>query len=157
MLIIFSRLLDNLNVSEIIALMSIFLNPPRTQDDYNYNSYNLTKEFKEIKKIIEKITQQENKFNIFLTDYWYVDDSYIDIVLMWCNNKPLSEILVYLYDTMGEYEGNFVRNMLKLNNIINNLITVATIINDIKLVDKLKEANNLILKDIVNTNSLYLN
>ena len=154
--IIFSGLLDNLDTKQIIALMSIFLNPPRTQEDYNYNSYNLTKEYKEIKKIIEKITIEENNYNIFLTEYWYIDDSYIDIVLMWCNNKPLSDIIVYLYE-MGEYEGNFVRNMLKLNNIINNIVTVGTIINDIKIVDKLKDASSLILKDIVNVNSLYLN
>jgi superfamily II RNA helicase len=153
--IIFSGLLDNLTTHEIIALMSIFLNPPRTQEDYNYNSYNLIKEYKEVKKIIEKINEEENRFNILLPEYWYVDDSYIDIILMWCHNKPLKDILKYLYE-MGEYEGNFVRNMLKLNNIINNIITVATVINNIKLVDKLKDASNLILKDIVNTNSLYI-
>ena len=149
-------MLDNLNMSEIIALMSIFLNPPRSQEDYNYKSYNLNKEFNKVKEFIDKFTGQEEKYNIFLKEYWNIDDSYIDIVLMWCNGKPLSDILVYLYDTMGEYEGSFVRNMLKLNNIINNIITVAIMINDIKLVDKLKDANSLILKDIVNTNSLYL-
>ena len=153
--IIFSNMLDKLTTQEIIALMSIFLNPPRTGDDYNYNSYNLRKEYKQIQEIVNKFKSQEEKINIFL-DYWNIDDSYIDIVMMWVQNKPMQDIMTFLYQDMGEYEGTFVRNMLKLNNIITNLTNVAQIINNISLVDKLKTASELILKDIVNVNSLYL-
>ena len=153
--IIFSNMLDNLTTQEIIALMSIFLNPPRTGDDYNYNSYNLRKEYKQIQEIVNKFKSEEEKINIFL-DYWNIDDSYIDIVMMWVHNKPMQDIMTFLYQDMGEYEGTFVRNMLKLNNIITNLTNVAQLINNISLVDKLKSASELILKDIVNVNSLYL-
>ena len=153
--IIFSNMLDKLTTHEIIALMSIFLNPPRTGDDYNYNSYNLRKEYKQIQEIVNKFKSQEEKISIFL-DYWNIDDSYIDIVIMWVQNKSMQDIMTFLYQEMGEYEGTFVRNMLKLNNIITNLTNVAQIINNISLVDKLKTASELILKDIVNVNSLYL-
>lgn len=76
--------------------------------------------------------------------------------MMWLNNSSKKDILIFLYDNMGEYEGSFVRNMLKLSNIINNIINISLLINNINLNNKLKDASSLILKDIVNVNSLYL-
>jgi len=155
--LIFNGLLDNLNTNEIISIMSIFLNPPRTNEDNTYKSYNLNKEFNEIKKYIDKFTKEEEINNIITTtEYWNIDNSYIDIVMMWLNNTSKNDILIFLYDNMGEYEGSFVRNMLKLNNIINNVINIALLINNLSLNNKLKNASSLILKDIVNVNSLYL-
>jgi hypothetical protein len=57
---------------------------------------------------------------------------------------------------MGEYEGNFVKNMLKIYNIICNIKVICNILKDYELLQKLEDVDKLILKDIVNVNSLYL-
>jgi len=155
--IIFSGMLDNLNSKEIISLMSIFLTAPRTEQDYNYVSYNLNKEYKAIKTIVDNYLQQEKDLDINIEDeeYWTITNNYIDICYDWVNDKPIRIILEQLYE-MEEYEGGFVRNMLKLYNILTNLKNVAEVINKIELVIKLEDVSKMIMKDIVNINSLYL-
>ena len=155
--IIFSGMLDNLNSKEIVSLMSIFLTAPRTEQDYNYVSYNLNKEYKAIKVIVDNYLQQEKDLDINIEDeeYWTITNNYIDICYDWVNEKPIRIILEQLYE-MEEYEGGFVRNMLKLYNILSNLKNVAEIINKIELVVKLEDVSKMIMKDIVNINSLYL-
>ncbi len=66
-----------------------------------------------------------------------------------------AHILVKLTE-MGEYEGNFVKNMLKIYNIICNIKVICNILKQYELLQKLEDADKLILKDIVNVNSLYL-
>jgi hypothetical protein len=57
---------------------------------------------------------------------------------------------------MREYEGNFVKNMLKIYNIICNIKVICNILKFYDLLQKLENSDALILKDIVNVNSLYL-
>ena len=55
------------------------------------------------------------------------------------------------------YEGNFIRNMLKLNNIIKEVVTILenTDTNN-KLLITMSELEELIVRDIVSVISLYL-
>jgi hypothetical protein len=66
-----------------------------------------------------------------------------------------AHILVKLTE-MGEYEGNFVKNMLKIYNIICNIKIICNISKQYDLLQKLEDTDKLLLKDIVNVNSLYL-
>ena len=153
--LIFSGLLDNLTTKEIIALMSIFLTAPKVYDEI-YISRNLKEVYSKIQEIVKYYEEQNRYNNIYIDEeYWQITNTYIDLVMDWINDKPKEVILQELYE-MEEYEGSFVRNMLKLYNILTNLKNVAQVINKIDLVQKLENIDSLILKDIVNINSLYL-
>ena len=54
------------------------------------------------------------------------------------------------------YEGNFLRYMLKLTNVIDNVKSIANLITDHLLIKKLEKMNELIVRDIITTNSLYI-
>ena len=68
----------------------------------------------------------------------------------------LRKTTLQLLFEIGEYEGNFVKNMLKIYNIISNLKNICNIIKKYDLLQKIEKVDDLILKDIVNVNSLYL-
>ena len=77
---------------------------------------------------------------------------FVDIVWLWSNNKSFTEIIKE-YEI---FEGNFIKNMQKIQNIVNELNTVAEILEEHDLLKKLQNIESLIIKDIVDAKSLYL-
>ena len=161
--IISRGILDKLNTCEIVALISIFANPPRTDDDDIYLSENLKEEYKEIQTIIDEYNKKEKEEGFYLEkeEYWYITNKYIDLTLNWVGtdlNDPikLRHTTIDLLNYIEEYEGNFVKNMLKVYNIICNLKVICNIIKKFDLLQKIEKIDEILLKDIVNVNSLYL-
>ena len=52
--------------------------------------------------------------------------------------------------------GDFIKAILKINNICNELIKIAEIIDNLKLLELLNEIPKLTLKYIVDNQSLYV-
>ena len=77
---------------------------------------------------------------------------FTDIVWLWCNNKSFSEIIKE-YEI---FEGNFIKNMQKIHNIVQELNMVAETLEDHDLLTKIQNIETLIIKDIVDAKSLYL-
>jgi hypothetical protein len=165
--IISQQMLINLNTKEIIALISIFANPSMVDKDDEYSMYksnNLNKEYENIMNIVVNYNKQESNNRLYIdNEYWNITNRYIDITMDWVNiphdsatfMNDRSHILAQLTE-MGEYEGNFVKNMLKIYNIICNIKVICNILKIYDLLQKLENSDALILKDIVNVNSLYL-
>jgi superfamily II RNA helicase len=74
---------------------------------------------------------------------------------MWAKGASVKTTLEYLYN-LEEYEGNFVKNMLKVCNIINDIQCVCKMIGKVELLQILENTETLILRDIVTVTSLYL-
>ncbi len=165
--LIAQNIFDNLNTKEIISLISIFSNLSKSDNDdefSHYKSNNLNKEYEDIMNIVLHFNKQEKEHKIYVdAEYWNITNKYIDITMDWVNilyDSPTfmqerAYVLAKLTE-MGEYEGNFVKNMLKIYNIICNIKVICNILKKYELLQKLEDADKLILKDIVNVNSLYL-
>jgi len=148
-------ILDNMNGDNIITLMSIF-----ASYGGNIDSNNLKLEYNYILDVINKWTDYETQYQLsFGEEYWETTNGYFDIVSEWISldiNKDLHIIMSHLKE-MEEYEGNFVRNMLKIYNICVTLKSMCELVNKYDIVLKLVDIDKKILKSIVNVNSLYLN
>lgn len=155
---------DDLSLEEIIAFVSIFTEPIKSankQESNQLNSFNGTFILKDkFARLINTIElKQSDEDNIFgvgfgLTD-WTISTDYIDIAYMWARGASVREILIDLRD-LEEYEGNFVKNMLKISNIINDIQSVCKMIGKIDLLPILENSDTLIIRDIVTVISLYL-
>jgi superfamily II RNA helicase len=161
--IISRGILDKLDTTQIVAIISIFAAPPRTDDDDVYVSENLNKEYQEIKNIIDEYNKKEKDvgFQLENQEYWYVTNKYIDLTLNWVKtdlkeSNKLRITTIELLNYIQEYEGNFVKNMLKVYNIICNLKIICNIVKNFELLQKIEKIDEILLKDIVNVNSLYL-
>jgi superfamily II RNA helicase len=57
---------------------------------------------------------------------------------------------------LGLEQGNFVRAMLKLSNIVDEWINLATISQDVEMIEKMKDVKEKIVRGFVIPDSLYL-
>lgn len=161
--IISNGMFNNLDTKQIIALVSIFANVSVSDNDVNYKSKNLNDEYQNIIKISDSYYQLEKENRIYIDDeYWCITNKYIDLTYDWVNTDDKTNfedlrknMLIYLGE-INEYEGNFVRNMLKIYNILCNIKMLCNILKYYNIVQKLEMVDTLLLKDIVNVNSLYL-
>jgi superfamily II RNA helicase len=161
--IISNGMLNNLDTKQIIALVSIFTNVSVTDNDVIYKSKNLNDEYQNIIKITDSYYQLEKENRLYIDEeYWNINNKYIDLTYDWVNTDDKTNfellrknMLLYL-EEINEYEGNFVRNMLKIYNILCNIKMLCNILKYYELAQKLEMVDTLLLKDIVNVNSLYL-
>lgn len=152
--LISNNYLDNLSEPEIACLLSIFLDTPILElDNEEINLTNL-KIPNQIKKIISELEiiknnyiSQEKFYGLQINIDWNIYKYMLEISYNWaCNINPPSNI----------YEGNFIRDMLKLSSFCVILEKISEIIQNNNLLLKIKNLEKILVRDIVNTDSLYI-
>lgn len=154
--------LNNLTIQEIIAFVSLFGNPiKKTNVDDEIINFNGTPNLKiKINDFLnmtkQKISDEDNMLGTsnFYTN-WELTTDYIDLALCWANGSSTREILEYVLEN-DEREGNFVKNMLKIENIICDIISACKLIKNVELLPILENASSLIIRDIVTISSVNL-
>lgn len=139
---------------EIIQLLSIFCDENNLEED-NIKSDNLQHSISYVQNLIKQFIQTEVELRRENDDYWKITLSYIKLSYEWASGKPTGYI-INLLDEINEYEGNFIKNMIKITNIANTLKILCNITNRLELIDKLDNIDILIKRDIVNNGSLYI-
>jgi superfamily II RNA helicase len=154
-----NNIFDNMDGNDIIAFLSIFV----SYKNDKFKSQYYVSEYKKVLEIVDKWASYEtkHKLNICSEEFWETTNGYIDIVYDWVtldmdDNKNMGHIITQLQN-MNEYEGNFVKNMLKIYNVCVCVKGIFELLNKPDLVIKLDNLDQKILKNIVNVNSLYLN
>ena len=150
-----NKIFDNLEtVADIICILSIFASY-KNQNTTRFNKY-YSHIYKQIDSIKEEFISEESKYNLIINkDFWETTDGYIDITYEWANGADMGIIITYLNE-MEEYEGNFVKNMLKIYNICINFKKICEMLNKNDIVLKMVDIDKHMLRDIVNVNSIYL-
>ena len=70
-----------------------------------------------------------------------------DTIKEWVSNETIS---------INSFEGNFIKNVLRLTNLTKNIETIAKLLNNVKLFNKLEGHQEKLIKGIVITDSLYI-
>lgn len=166
--LVFSKLLnenrfDELTSTQIVSLLSCFTNI-NVQDDLKDNSPKTEDLF--IKKFILEI---EDKYNYYYdmevkkgvntgTDYSMHFDI-INYVKEWCECSDVESCKLLLQKMEREKQiflGEFVKAILKINNISSEFEKIAEFTGNMLLLSKLKEIQNMTLKYVVTNQSLYV-
>ena len=81
-----------------------------------------------------------------------------EIVYKWCKSTTEDECIKIFQELeyWGIFLGDFVKAILKINNIVHELEKVAELTENVKLLSLLQEIPNSTLKSVVTNNSLYL-
>lgn len=157
--IINNNILDDLQFSEIVALLSIFIVDNSVEEIY-FDDLDIRKELKEklinINDFSSVLMEKETELNNYLPfKVWSnceLQLSLFQAIKAWAELKSWSQIQ-HLYPT---FEGNFVRNVLRLTNLIRNIEGIAKLTNNVILLDKLDGYQEKLIRDIVIIDSLYL-
>jgi len=138
-----THMLHNMTGNEIVKSLSIFLEDVKIDEVIEPIDFHI-----EMKKIALQIAEAEQlKSN---DSYWNLTSYWAEVVERWLNGDDL------VCDQLGIEQGNFVRAMLKLSNIVEEWINMAIICQDVEMVEKMNEVKNLIVRGFVIPDSLYL-
>ena len=154
---IFKGLLDNLNFPEIAAILSSFINEKDQSSEEKYiTDLKVPKKVTDVLKNILKISEyfiqlEENKKLYINSDYkLYLD--FIEPSYIWASGGSINEV----YQTTNVYDGNFVKSIMRLNNICENLMDICKTIERFDICSKLEGYNQILIRDITSINSLYI-
>ena len=166
--LVFSRLyasnkFNNLSAIQMVAIFSCFTNVTVSDEqktvlpDSNDTS---------VKKIVQEITEMYNYYQDFETNYmtntgvdYNIHYDLIDYVIQWCNCDSAPECKFILQNLESEktiFLGEFVKAILKINNMASEMEKIAESVGDIALLHKLKEIPVLTLKFVATNQSLYV-
>ena len=154
--IIESNILEDLSFEEIFGVIALLVNE-KNNEEYNYAkeldiSSKMVDTIKEIEEIKENLNCKASKYLVDSFDnlsYDFIESSYL-----WAKGNTVDAI--YKNCELNLYEGNFVKNIIKVLNICNEIKYVSETFGYIKLLEKLENMEDKILRDIVSFESLYL-
>jgi hypothetical protein len=166
--LVFSELLENKTIDgvsgkQLVGLFSCFTNVS-VQDDFK--EYSPSTDDKKINEIVNTVSTMyssyQNKeielginsgtdYNIHFDLLRYTDE--------WCEAQSVEEcklLLQKMAEEKGIFLGEFVKALLKINNISSEMEKIAELTGNIEFLGKLKEIPNITLKYVVTNQSLYV-
>jgi superfamily II RNA helicase len=156
---------EDYNSDEITALLSCFANI-RIKDDLKiYNITNLTPNhqfnslLQSVKNIYDNYIQQELRYNIETNDSANYIFEMVEPILEWCSSSDETNCKSILNKCQIEYNvfpGEFIKAILKINNMVNELKNIAEHMGNIELLHKLSFIPDNTLKFIATNQSLYI-
>jgi superfamily II RNA helicase len=154
---IFRGILDNLTFPEIVSILSSFINEKDSSNGERYindldTTDNVIKALKEIEKIGIYYQGLEDEHKIYIgTDYKIYMD-FIETSYIWASGGTIAD--VYRYTQI--YDGNFVKAIMRISNICENLMDICKSIERYDICSKLEGFNEKLIRDITGNNSLYV-
>lgn len=138
-----NRMIHDGTQDDIIRSLSVFLEDPRTDEYIPKIVFHDA-----LNSVAGTISEQEDLKSDF--SYWELTSYWADPVTEWMNGND------HVCEQYGIESGNFIRAMLKLGNIVDEWINMATISQDVEMVEKMIGARNKIVRGMVVPDSLYL-
>jgi superfamily II RNA helicase len=155
--------MNHLSSSQLISIFSCFTNitVPDNFKEVNPNSKDM-----QVNDIVSEIIYKYNKYNDFeVNNHLSSGSDYnmhfdlLNYVIEWCEcDEPLKcKILLQKMENEKEiFLGEFVKALLKINNISCEMEKIAEMMGDVEYLQKLKEIPIITLKFIVTNQSLYV-
>ena len=156
-----NNMFDDLEAEEIIALLAIFIHDAKFDDKMtlvDVQSSNVPNividKLRDVEKIVDQFVNKETSLQIYNAeeDYWLVSYDYVNVAYMWAIGESLGHVM----SVIDTYEGNFIKNILKINNIAHDLACLSHIYGNLKIIPQLEQVDDKLVRDIVTVNSLYL-
>ncbi len=153
----------NLTYKQLVGLFSCFTNITVADDLKNATPNTPDKVLNGI--IIELQDSYENFFffekkkHLFTGEDYNLNFDIIDFTMEWCDvdNEQTSKALIQKFkQEKGIFLGEFIKAILKINNIVSEIEDICEIVNDMTLLSKCKEIQQHTLKYIVVNQSLYI-
>ena len=157
------EMLDDLTSRQLVSIFSCFTNIS-VQDELKSivpksDNKMIQNMMIKIQEMYNKYQQEEvdNKINTG-TDY-NIHFDLLDYVIKWCDCESIEDCKILLQNLekeKGIFLGEFVKALLKINNISSEMEKIAELTGNIQFLSKLKEIPIMTLKYVVTNQSLYV-
>ena len=154
--IITNKFFLDLKPEEVVAILAAFIEE-KANETTNIDELEVPKSVKEILGSISYIADDfgsyEYNSGIEIESDWKLYLSFIGPAYEWAKGCTIFEI----YQKYPEvYEGTFIRNILRIYNMIENIRNIATMCDQPEILKKLETIDSLLVRDQVTTESLYI-
>jgi superfamily II RNA helicase len=152
--------LDKLSAKELVSVFSCFTNVTVDDDIKSHipNSPSIVCN-KFIQRVYKMYSAYQTKETINSGIDYNIQYELIHYVNKWCDCLSPDEcklVLQQLSNEKGIFLGEFVKALLKINNIATEFTKIAELIGNVSLLSKLREIENMTLKYVVTNQSLYV-
>lgn len=164
-LYIYTKGFEKYNSAEIASIFSCFTNISVSDDIKLHNPSSSLKHYRFeiagnfLREMYNKYYDEEVKFNVNTGTDYNLHFQIIDDVYNWCNSKNEEEcikVINNIKQTHKIFLGEFIKAILKINNIASEFEKICEQIGNIELLSKIKEIPRLTLKYVVTNISLYV-
>jgi superfamily II RNA helicase len=141
-----NTLFESLSPLEILCIVSIF-------DNYRSNVISEPTQMDVYRKF-EAIRDELSSLEIVSSpdEYWHLTSDWMNPIMDWANGQEVEAIC----QTYELFPGNLIRVVMSVQNAIDELISIATYTSNVSLLEKLTEAKQLLVRNVLVADSLYL-
>jgi superfamily II RNA helicase len=157
------KILDNLSSKQLVSLFSCFTNITVKEDYKDFSPYTDDNDLKKIMNDISNLyldyQQKEIDYRINSGIDYNIHYDLLGYVNEWCDSENVEDCKIVLQRLSTEKEiflGEFVKALLKINNISSELEKIAEMTGNIAFLSKLKQIPSITLKYVVTNQSLYV-
>jgi hypothetical protein len=158
-----NKAMEHLTAKQLISLFSCFTNVSVQEE---FKDFNVCSPDEDVNKIITTLSEsyiafqeQETYLGISTGIDYNIHYDLLNYVGDWCDAESVEEcklVLQRLGEEKGIFLGEFVKALLKINNISNEMEKIAELTGNIAFLSKLKEIPVMTLKYVVTNQSLYV-
>jgi superfamily II RNA helicase len=161
--IIEEKIFDKLSPKQLVSIFSIFTNIT-VQEEFkdNFPKSQDIEIVKNVNLLTERYTQnkdKELKYNINTGIEYTIHYDLLNYVEEWCDCHDVEScklLLQKMENQKGIFLGEFVKAVLKINNISCELEKVSEMTGNIAFLSNLREIPNITMKYVVTNQSLYI-
>lgn len=168
--LVFAELLEKFNYFqdleyyEIAAIFSLFTNVSVLEDYRDYtpktNNYRLKEIVLYAKDELDRYQNLETQYMIFTGSDYNIIYDLIDYIIRWCkeaiDEQSCKKIIQEILEDKNIFLGEFVKAILKINNIANECEKICEFLGNMDLLNKIKQIAPNTLKFVATNQSLYV-
>lgn len=151
---------EALSHGEFAAFLAAFLNEGKDKDgDPTLQDLQIPKTVKDVlcdmdEWAAEYQSQEDKTLGPQRNELWTLKTTWIEPIYRWVNEEVSAAVLCQEY---GIYEGNLMRSILKVANMVEEWVNLATYTQNIEMLRMLEGLREKLVRDIAKPESLYLN
>jgi hypothetical protein len=145
---------------ELLIILAVFLGEQGRDDEKNKHPQDLSipqplrNEIVRIGEDAQSFYKRELAFGLpDDLNYWTLSTEWVEPVAMWVTEQPLLPSVAAEFDI---FEGNLQKALMKLMGLVEEFRALATLSNNIEMLALLEGAQQIVLRDVVVAESLYL-
>ena len=146
------------NVTQIVQILSFFTNLTGSQCKGEAYENDINMIFEQINNIYNEFIDDENQLSFDSTHYDEPHKIITNEIKLWCEAENYEDCynIIQSLGNKNIFLGEFIRAILKIVNITNELIKIAEYSTEIEFKSKLSNIHTLLMKHVVTNTSLYI-
>ena len=154
--------LNNFSAIDLVTIFSCFTNITISDDEKAINPRGVSSEVKDfildIKYAFDYYMDTENQTGIDSGTDYNIHYDLLEYIIEWCESfsEEQCKIVIQKMQEKNIFVGEFIKAILKINNISTEFEKVAEFLGNVELLHKFKEIPYLTLKYIATNQSLYI-